>query len=73
MVAKNLRLEGNFGFSIRSTPTWTPSLLSILPFTTDLPVEGPPIAKLRLLGGDSETNRGPRAIPFAFQPQLYCF
>src|SRR5882724_5974822 len=45
-----------------TTPTWTPLLLNILPSTTEVPIEMPPAKGLRLLGGDSETNRGPRAI-----------
>jgi hypothetical protein len=52
-----------------TTPTWTPLLLNILPFITGLPIEGPRGKRLRLLGRDSETNRGPQGyFPFAFSP-----
>src|ERR1700676_3463662 len=43
-------------------PTWTPLLLNILPSMTDL-LSRRPRQRLRLLAGDSETNRGPISSP----------
>ena len=51
--------------------TWKPLLLKKLPLTTNLLLRGPP-AKLRLLAGDSETNRALELFPLRLLPSFPC-
>jgi len=52
-----------------TTPTWMPLLLKILSLTTDL-LSRPPGARLRLLAGNSETNRALVLFRLRLQPQF---
>src|ERR1700730_1230779 len=51
--------------------TWQPLLLKKLPLPTNLLFRSPP-AKLRLLAGDSETNRALELFPLRLLPSFPC-